>query len=221
MRIVITGGTGALGAAVITALDCGQNRLVSLVRSVGSNKSDTVVDVPVNDLTDPNATREAFQKAKDVLGQVDAVVHLAGGFDWMHIADSTLDDWWKLYATNVGTTINIVHAALPHFAESGSIICVGAASAQPANEGMAPYAAAKSGVARIVEALAQELRPRKIRVNAVAPSIIDTPRNRSDMPDVDPANWTTAAAIADVIRFLITKEARAINGTIIPVTNNA
>lgn len=221
MRIVVTGGNGALGAAVIATLATDENRLVSLVRKQGRATADALVEVPVSDLTDPLATREALEKAHSILGGIDALVHLAGSFDWLPVADSTLDDWWALYAANVGTSVNLVHAALPFLSDGGAILYVGAASAQPAKAGMAPYAAAKSGVARLVEALAEELRPRRIRVNGVAPSIIDTARNRADMPDADPKNWTSARAIADVIHFLIGSGARAISGVMLPVTNNA
>jgi len=85
---------------------------------------------------------------------------------------------------------------------------------------MAPYAAVKSGLMRLVESLSDELRPRRIRVNAVAPAIIDTPRNRAEMLDANPADWTSSGAIADVVCFLIGREARAINGVTILTTNN-
>jgi NAD(P)-dependent dehydrogenase (short-subunit alcohol dehydrogenase family) len=130
------------------------------------------------------------------------------------------EDWRELLAANVGTAVNAVQAALPVFADGGAIVCIGAASAQPARTGMAAYAAAKSGLARVVEALADELKPRRIRVNAVAPAIIDTPRNRADMPDADFSQWTSSRAIADVICFLASPEARAINGTTVAATNN-
>ncbi|MGC4251370.1 MAG: SDR family oxidoreductase [Sphingobium sp.] len=221
MKIVITGGTGALGAAVTAALNRDGNRLVALVRSPQSDTSGNVAQVLVANLAEPEATRTAFNTAQDILDGIDAIVHLAGGFEWLPVADSKLDDWWSLYATNVATTVNIIQAGLTKMTDGGAILCVGAASAQSAKAGMAPYAAAKSGVARIVEALSEELRPRRIRVNGVAPAIIDTPRNRADMPDADPAAWTSPEAIADVIRFLISSEARAINGAMIPVTNNA
>ncbi len=85
---------------------------------------------------------------------------------------------------------------------------------------MAAYAASKAGVARLTESLAAELKGR-VRVNAVLPAIIDTPQNRLDMPDADPNGWTSAANIADVIVFLASPKAEAINGALIPVTNPA
>lgn len=86
---------------------------------------------------------------------------------------------------------------------------------------MGAYAAAKSAVARLVEALAEELKPRGMRINAVLPLVMDTPRNRAEMPDASPRDWTTTEAVADVIAFLTSRQARAINGALVPTTNNA
>lgn len=85
--------------------------------------------------------------------------------------------------------------------------------------GFGPYGAAKSGVARLAAALAAERKGRRIRVNAVLPQIIDTPTNRADMPDADPAQWTARGAIAEVLAFLVSPGARAINGACVPVAN--
>lgn len=84
---------------------------------------------------------------------------------------------------------------------------------------MAAYASAKSAVARLIEATAQEMKPRAIRANLVLPGTIDTPQNRRDMPDADPAAWTSPQAIAETILFLCAPQSRAINGAAIPVTN--
>lgn len=154
------------------------------------------------------------------MGGIDALVHVAGTFSWKKVADSQVDDWRALYSANVETTLAMVKACIPAMRTGASIVAVGAASAEPAGAGMAAYAAAKSGVARLIEALAQELAPRGIRANAVLPSSIDTPQNRADMPDLDPATWTSPAAIADTISFLAQPRSRAISGALIPVTHN-
>ena len=82
---------------------------------------------------------------------------------------------------------------------------------------MAPYAASKSAVARLTEGLAAELKTKRIRVNAVLPSIIDTPANRADMPNADFASWVTADELAEVIAFLLSDRASGITGASIPV----
>ena len=83
---------------------------------------------------------------------------------------------------------------------------------------MGPYAASKAGVHRLTEALANELAGCSVTVNAVLPSIIDTPTNRADMPDADPNQWVKSDAIADVILFVASPAARSISGALIPVT---
>ena len=83
---------------------------------------------------------------------------------------------------------------------------------------MGAYAASKAGVARLTEALAEELKDTPITVNAVLPSILDTPQNRRDMPDADFARWVQPAQLADVILFLVSDQASAITGALLPVT---
>lgn len=217
MHIIVTGAAGVLGRAVVAHFQ----ELGHEVSALDVQASSHAATGHLADLGNPQAAQDAVGATVRANGPVGALVHLVGSFAWLRIADSTLDDWMSLYAVNIATTINMIHAATPHMIDGGAIVCVGAASAQPAHAGMAPYAAAKSGVARIVEALSEELQPRRIRVNAVAPAIIDTPRNRADMPDADPSSWTSPRAIAEVIAFLAGPQARAVNGVLLPVTNAA
>ena len=83
---------------------------------------------------------------------------------------------------------------------------------------MGAYAASKSAVHRLTEALAEELKATSVTVNAVLPSIIDTPANRADMPEADPTKWVAPADLATTILFLASPEARAITGALLPVT---
>ena len=103
----------------------------------------------------------------------------------------------------------------------GSIVNIAAGAAVKATSGMGAYAASKSGVMRLTEALADELKDRGITVNAVLPSIIDTPQNRKDMPRADFTRWVAPSAIADVIFFLASGGARAVTGALIPVTGRS
>ena len=98
------------------------------------------------------------------------------------------------------------------------IINVGANAAAKSGAGMGPYAASKSGVHRLTESLAEELKDTGITVNAVLPSIIDTPANRADMPQADFSKWVTPQALADVILFLASDVSQAITGALLPVT---
>jgi NAD(P)-dependent dehydrogenase (short-subunit alcohol dehydrogenase family) len=108
---------------------------------------------------------------------------------------------------------------LPHLVESGgAIVNVGAAAAANPATGMAPYTASKAGVAALTASLADELRGRSVRVNAVLPTIIDTPANRADMPDADTSAWVKPSSIARVIAFLISPEAGSITGASVPLS---
>mgnify|MGYP003694008595 CR=1 FL=1 len=82
---------------------------------------------------------------------------------------------------------------------------------------MGAYAASKSGVARLTEAMAEEFKDRGITVNAILPSILDTPANRADMPTADPSRWVSPAALAQVIVFLLSDAGAPITGALIPV----
>ena len=107
---------------------------------------------------------------------------------------------------------------LKHIGNGGAIVNVGAAAAANPAIGMAPYAASKAGVMALTKSLAEELRERSIRVNAILPTIIDTPANRRDMPDADPSGWVKPEAIAKVVAFLLSDDAAPITGAGIPLS---
>ena len=220
MNVIITGADGALGSAVVARFARADDRVAAICGTLPmAGKSEGCF--AAGDLADEANARQVIDAAARWLGRVDALVHLVGGFQWSETSASTLADWRAMFDANVATAVASVNAALPHLEEAGAIVLVGAQSAQPAGVGFGPYGAAKAGVARLTEALAAELSPRRIRVNAVLPMIIDTPRNRADMPNANPASWTTPAAVADTIGFLASPAARAITGALLPVTNAA
>ncbi|MFY7851192.1 MAG: SDR family NAD(P)-dependent oxidoreductase, partial [Brevundimonas sp.] len=138
--------------------------------------------------------------------------------------EQTVDDdkpaWDRMFALNLTTALNASRAALPYLKASseGRIVNIGSAAALKAGAGMGAYAASKSAVHRLTEALAEELKATSVTANAVLPSIIDTPQNRKDMPDVDPAKWVAPSDLAAVILFLASPASRAITGALVPVT---
>lgn len=218
MRVLISGADGALGSAVVGHFRAAGHTVAALM-GVPSDKPRAEGDFDAGNLTDEAAAKASVGRAVEWLGTPDAVVHLVGGFVWTEVLGTSLDTWRKMFEINVATAVATITAAVPVMADGGAIAMIGANSAQPAGLGFGPYGAAKSGVARFTETLAAELKGRNIRVNAVLPSIIDTPANRADMPDADPATWTSPKAIAEVLEFLVSPGARAINGACVPVTN--
>jgi NAD(P)-dependent dehydrogenase (short-subunit alcohol dehydrogenase family) len=103
----------------------------------------------------------------------------------------------------------------------GRIINIGALGAVKAAAGMAAYAASKAGVAKLTESLADELKDRGVTVNAILPSIIDTPRNRQDMPGADFDRWVKPAALGEIIAFLLSDAAAVVTGALLPVAGRA
>lgn len=219
--VVITGAAGGLGRIVADAFRAPQVHLV-LVDIPGaplpaSDASQTSVAV---DLTNGDATAHALQSVFDRLGPAAVLCNIAGGFTMGTAVHETPEQTWRqMFDMNVTTLVSASHAVVPDMlaAGRGKIINVAAASAASGKATMGAYVLAKSGVARLTESMALELRERGINVNAVAPSIIDTPANRSAMPDADPARWVSPAALAAVIRFLASDDAAAVHGAVIPV----
>jgi NAD(P)-dependent dehydrogenase (short-subunit alcohol dehydrogenase family) len=156
-------------------------------------------------------------------GGIDVLVNIAGGFAWETLEGGSIDTWARMQAMNLTSNATITKLALPQLRKSaaGRIVNIGAGGAVKAAMGMGAYAASKSGVHRLTEALAEELAGSSVTVNAVLPSIIDTPTNRADMPDADTSQWVQPAALADVILFLASDAARAVSGALIPVSRGA
>lgn len=220
---IVTGGFGILGRAVAQRLAASGARVALIDRSPAP-ETGLPEGLPLAiggvDLGDEPACSAAYAQVCDSLGGLDGVINVAGGFAWETVEGGALASWDRMYATNLRTAVASCRAALPHLLARGAgrIVNVGAASAGKAALGMGAYAASKAGVARLTEALAEELKDRGITVNAVLPSIIDTPANRADMPDADPSRWVAPAQLAAVITFLLSSDAAAITGASIPVT---
>lgn len=215
--VLVTGANGALGqVACATAAGHGADvvALDLLFTTSPGARRHTV------DLTDTNAVQACIA----AVGKVDVVFNIAGGFAMgPTVHETSLEQWNHMMLMNVVTARNVINAAVPGMLERGrgSIVNVGALSAREGQGNMGAYCVAKSTVMRMTESMAKELRSRGINVNAVLPSIIDTPTNRRDMPDADHSRWVAPADLAEVMCFLGSDGARAIHGALVPVTGLA
>ena len=222
--ILITGAAGNLGQAVAAAFDREGARLLladrpgaaldKLARSVSDGSP-----VPL-DLLDAEQTRTAVASALGRSGRIDVLCHLAGGFRMGEaVHETTAASWDFLFDLNARSLVHIGRAVVPRMIEQGSgkIVTVGAYAAQAGVAQMGAYVAARSSVIRLTEAMSAELKEKGINVNCVLPTVIDTPDNRTAMPDADPARWVPLDALAAVIVFLASDDARAIHGAAIPV----
>lgn len=218
--LVITGGQGQLGRAVIAAALARGAKVVAIDHSaVDPFESQACLEIGGVDLTDAAAAKTAIDRAHAHFGRLDAVLNIAGGFVWQTVDDAE-PAWDRMYRLNLVTALNTSRAALPHLkaSDEGRIINVGAAGALKSGMGMGAYAASKSAVHRLTESLAEETKSSSVTVNAVLPSILDTPQNRKDMPDADPATWVRVEDLAEVMLFLASPASRAMTGALVPVT---
>lgn len=218
--VIVTGAAGALGHAVVAEFRSRGRAVVALDRpgdrldALGGREDVHAVAV---DLSSRAAVHDAFGRIDLAC---DALVGLAGGFTPGSLADTdeeTLDALWR---SNFGSALWTAQAAAPLFTRGGSIVTVGSKTAV---SGPAPvaHATSKAAVVRLTSLLAEELRSQRIRVNAVLPSVIDTPANRTWMSDDLAARAVAPAAIAKVIAFLCSPDAAPISGAAIPVYGDA
>ena len=225
--VLVTGAAGALGRAVVAHFAAGGARLAlhdragSALDSLASGlPAGTALALPT-ELLDAAAVASSVNRAVERFGGIAAAVHLAGGFTMGEsVAETTAQTWQRMLDLNVNTMLHSAAAVVPVMrrARRGTIVNVGAAAALKGAAKMGAYIASKSALMRLTESMSAELREDGINVNAVLPSIIDTPANRASMPDADPRRWVAPEALAAVLGFLASDAARAIHGALIPVT---
>lgn len=227
-HIVVTGGTGALGRAVVASL-VEQGATVHIPnRNADEVKGFPFADHPQVkiytgiDLTDEAAVVSFYAGLPPLWGSA----HIAGGFAFGPFAEISAADFDKQYKMNAVTAflcsreaVKRIRARVPGGLVGGRIVNV---SARPALEprlgaGMVAYTASKAAVAALTQALAEELAAEQIWVNAIAPSIIDTPANRAAMPTVDPSRWVKTEDIATAVSDLLSPKNGAVRGSLVQV----
>ena len=218
---VVSGGFGCLGSAVAHALLKRGVRVALIDRSTAAAERPPVPTMQVGgiDLSRMADSTRAMDAIATTLGRIDVLVNVAGGFQWGRVAESGPELWDEMYAVNLRTAVVASMAALRYLraAGGGRIINIGAVGATNPAAGMGAYAASKSGVRCLTEALAKELAEHAITVNAVLPTIIDTPRNRAEMPDANFSEWVTPQQVAELIASLASDETRSITGVAIAI----
>jgi NAD(P)-dependent dehydrogenase (short-subunit alcohol dehydrogenase family) len=221
-HVVVTGGTGALGTAVVSVLvEAGATCHVPYVVAAEAERfalrgHRQVVLVSVDDLAEDASVARLYGG----ISPLWASIHLAGGFAMAPVADTPKSALMQQVDMNFTTAFLCCRAAVKAMAGTGGRIVN--VAARPALEwrlgsGMVAYAASKAAVAALTAALAEEVAKDGILVNAVAPSIIDTPTNREAMPKADHAVWPKVEQIAATILFLASPENTVTRGAIVPV----
>ncbi len=221
---MVTGASGALGGAVTTHL-LEQGAICHLpVRgrsdpsALGDANRERVAVTNGVDLTDEDAVRDFYAS----IGELWASVHCAGGFAMAPLAETSLGDLSAMLRINLHTAFLCCREATRVMRAGGGPGRIVNVAARPALEprsgaGMTAYTASKAALSGLTVALAEELAPEGIWVNAVAPSILDTPENRQAMPAADASRWPTVDEVARVIVFLASPANGCTRGAVVPV----
>ncbi len=224
--MVVTGGTGALGTAVVGALlEAGAAVHIPAFEAEPDprfvHREHARVTVTGGVALDDEAQTQAYYAATP---SPWASIHIAGGFAMAPFAETSLSSFESMWRTNVGTCFLSCREAVVRMragglsgGEGGRLVNVSARPALVPTAGMIAYSTAKSAVAGMTLALSEELAGEGIWVNAIAPSIIDTPANRGAMPDADHSAWPTTEALAETIVFLASPQNLCTRGALVPV----
>ncbi len=222
-HIIVTGGTGALGTAVVGALlEAGATCHIPYfhreeVQHFPHRGNDRVKLLSSGDLADESAVAGLFSSVPELW----ASIHIAGGFAMSPLAETGKGKLMSMIEMNLVSCYLCCAAAVRVMTKRGGgrIVNVAArAAVEPrTGAGMTAYTVSKAGVIALTEALAQEVIGHGILVNAVAPSIMDTPQNRQAMPKADFDAWPKVEEVAATILFLASPENRVTRGGVVPV----
>jgi len=225
---IVTGGTGGLGAAVVQAfLDVGWRTVVPWVaeRELARLPEREGLELVEADLFDPGAVRGVVGTATGFSeAPLRGVVNLVGGFSAPgKVADTPIEDFEKQFRLNLRPLYLMAATAIPHLIEAGggTIVGVSTRAALRPFAGAAGYISSKAAVLAFVGALDAEYKDDGVRVNAILPSVIDTPGNRASQPDADTSKWVKPEQIAQTILFLSSDASGATSGAAIPVYGRA
>jgi NAD(P)-dependent dehydrogenase (short-subunit alcohol dehydrogenase family) len=223
-RLLITGGTGALGSAVTSeALARGAEVTVSYVvdaeakaleQALGKSDRLSLVRADVGD-------EEAVRNVIGAMPSIDALIHIVGGFTMGPTHEIELDAWRRHVDLNLTTTFLCCKHALARMRERGygRIVTVGSRAVVEPMAEAAAYSASKAAVVALTRVIAAETKGTGITANCVLPSIIDTPANRAAMGQ--PKGWVSPSSLAGVICFLASEAAADIRGAALPVYGGA
>lgn len=223
---IITGAAGNLGSATVQVFQAAGAKLALLGHNADRLQTafDTLDDALLIggvDVTDHTAAEAAIQQVADHFGGIDGLVNTVGGYRaGQPVHETDLKTWDFLMTLNAKSVFLMSGLVTPIMIEQGTggvILNIGATNGLEGGKDSAAYSASKAAVFRLTESMAKELRPHKIRVNAVYPTIIDTPANREAMPNADFSQWVQPSSIGGVLAFLASDQARDITGALLPI----
>lgn len=224
---LITGGTGGLGRDVVSiflskgASVCTTYTNRKYLDSISSLKEEYGAKLMFAkaDVTKTRDMSKVAERTLNTYGRIDILINIVGGFATAQITDTDEELWDKMMDMNLKSAFVCSKSVIPQMKKQkyGCIINIGAKPALKGQKNMSAYGASKAGVLNLTQSMADELSDSNIRVNAIIPGTMDTPRNRKDMPKADFKKWVKPEEIAEVLVFLCSEHGDKISGAVVPV----
>lgn len=219
--VVITGAEGALGRKVVASFaDAGWKVFATYHRSLHADiQHEKRAEWVQMDVSDSASVKQAVADVKEQAGQIGALIHCAGGFRFAQVEKTSDADLDFLFDVNLKSAFLLLRELLPGMKEAGfgRIVLVSSRATSSPPAGMSAYAASKAGLNALVASVAEEVKSSGININAVMPTVIDTPANREAMPKADFSQWVSPEALAKIVLSLCEELGDPVNGALIPV----
>ena len=217
--VVVTGGSGAVGRVASRRFAEAGAQVVVADMAPPPDEAGVVV-FHETDVLDEASVRGLFERVASEFGGPHVLVNIAGGFRFgPAVEEMDESDWDGLLQLNLKSAFLTIKNVLPYMKAQGygRIVSIAARSGLHGDPMVAHYSVSKGGVILLTQSVAAEVKAHDITVNAVLPSIIDTPMNRAAMPDAKVERWVQPDDLANVLLFLASEEARAVSGAAVPV----
>jgi NAD(P)-dependent dehydrogenase (short-subunit alcohol dehydrogenase family) len=216
---IVAGAGGELGRATAQKLAAAGFTVVGLDRNeAGLKELADGIRYVVGDPTDPAVARSLVDRIAVEVGPPEVLVNTIGTYHLGEGLDATPEDLRLMIDVNLGTALWLTQAVAPYMRErgSGAIVHVAARPGLEPTAGMATYSVSKAALVHLTRVLDLELRPLGIRVNAVAPQLLDTAKTRPYLPPDLLAHAVSPEAIADIIVYLVSDAATPVSGAVVP-----
>lgn len=224
--IIVTGASGNLGAAVAATLaELGAHLALADIREAPLQElADRIGGAPLiiagADVRTQDGAERIARECQARFSRIDGLANTVGTFKMTNVHEAAARDWSMLMDLNALSALRLCEAVLPAMRAQtyGRIVHVAAGAGAKAFGGASVYSASKAALLRITEAVSEENKAFGVTANCVMPGTIDTPQNRTAMPDADHALWVQPTDIAAVMVFLLSRSAAAVTGAGVPVT---
>lgn len=216
--VLITGGTGGLGTAVVQRLSESHRSVVLYRREQEWDRlragTSNVFGIQA-DVSDESSVNAAVSRAVSEHGRLYGLVHLVGGFEAGKIVESSVETWNRMLALNLTAAFLIARAVAPQLEDGGRIVAISSSASLKPVAGIGAYIVSKAALNALVDVLAIELKDRRITVNAILPSALDTPAMRDQM---DRSKLVPLDKVAETILYLLSDSAANVTGSRIVLT---